>query len=204
MKNQLILAVLLSVIGQCTATAQRLSVESMFGNRNYWYQHVLNEPIGDSSDWQFFHTSSFQVSYEPSEFEVMSQSFVQYKLTRRWKVGLGTFFTHVGGFNPSVAMQYGLKTKHLLLVVAPRADLRTSPNGEVMMLFEWKSKRFYFRFQLMENAGANGHNRGYQLARIGLRRRQLTYGAGFNLDTYGRYFTSYLNAGFFLRYESVQ
>lgn len=182
--------------------SQRFSAELMAGNRNYWYQHTLNQAIGDSTKWQFFHTSSFNVFYAPTEFEVMSQSFVNYQLTRRWKAGIGTFFTTAAGFNPSFSMQYAMKTPRLLIVISPRTDLRKSPNGELMFLFEWRSKRLYFRFQLMENMGAKGHNRSYQLLRFGWRMNYLMIGPSINVDYYGGDFTSYANAGVFLRLEA--
>lgn len=203
MKTPRILVAIFLLIFSTSVFSQQLSAELMMGNRNYWYQHTFSAPIGDSSNWQFFHTSSFNVFYEPDEFEVMSQSYAYFKLRKRWKIGLGTFFTPVGGFNPTIGAQYGIKTPRLLLVLSPRVDLRQSPNSELMVLFEWKSKRTYFRFQLMENVGLKGHNRSFQLIRMGWRSKHLTYGPSLNIDYYGNRFTTYLNAGIFLRIESM-
>lgn len=201
MKNlmMLLLAVEVSFFQPKAVSAQRLHAEALAGSRNYWYQHTFSGTLNESSRLGLFHVTSFLVYYHPKLYEIMSQSHITYKVLGGWKAGVGTYFIPSKGLVPSFSSQYVFVKDCWSVVLSPRTDLWKNPSFELFAQFEWNQKSgWYFRFQAMESISRSGHMRGYQLVRIGRRRKNVIGGIGVNADYYTNHLT-YLNAGIFLR-----
>jgi hypothetical protein len=76
------------------APAQPLSLEGMAGHRYYWYQQVIAKSFSAGSRPGFFHVSSLLVSYDRGQpAQVMSQSYLTYRLSPGVTAALGTFYS---------------------------------------------------------------------------------------------------------------
>lgn len=186
--------------------AQRLLVEPMVGEENYYYQHTLSVNIGGSR-FNFFHSSSLHMFYEGDELnELMSQSYLTYSLTGFAKLAVGTFYATKPGISPAASLQLGYSKRYFKAAWVPRVDLQKNGSIEMMMLLEYvppinEGVHFYSRAQLMTNYGPYHHNRSYQNFRAGLQLKQTVLGIALNVDERGSDMTTLHNWGLFLRYE---
>ncbi len=188
------------------AFSQSIPIEAMVGSENYWYQHSVFRQFTPRSKLAFFHVSSLHVFYDEHKVdEIMSQSYLTYRLTPGVNLALGSFYATGPGFSPSLALQMMKKTDDLLVLVVPRVDLMKNATYEVMALAEYRPMLtekigIYSRVQLMSNYGAY-HNRSYQNFRAGLSINKVQFGLALNLDEYGRETHTRHNVGLFIRTE---
>jgi hypothetical protein len=183
--------------------AQQLRVEAMPGNKNYWYQHVITTEF-DSSRLGFLNTSSLQYFIRESNTELMTQSYLTYKLHSHIKLGLGSFYASQPGFKPSFNLQYAATRKNWSLFLIPRVDVWRKASYDLFLLYEYKpaiSKdlKFYLRVQAMSNYRRLIHNRSYQLLRVGLQRKNIQFGIAANYDAYGEDMKYRAHYGLFIR-----
>jgi hypothetical protein len=120
----------------------------------------------------------------------MAQSYITYKLTEGIHAGAGTFYSSVPGFNPSINLQFSRFRKNFIVFIVPRMDIKEDPSYEIMLFTEYFPKltdklNLYARLQVMENFTGKNHNRSYQLLRLGLRKNNIRFGLGFDLNAYG-------------------
>jgi hypothetical protein len=186
--------------------AQSVPVEAMVGHENYWYQHSVFRQFSSKSKFGFFHVSSLHVFYDEHKIdEIMSQSYVTYRLTSGVNLALGSFYATGPGFSPAVAVQLMKKTRDLLILVVPRTDLQKKATYEVMAMAEYRPMftekvGMYVRAQLMSNYGTH-HNRSYQNFRLGVSVNKVQFGLAMNLDEYGKETQTRHNLGLFIRTE---
>ncbi len=197
----------ISVFTINTVTSQSIPIESMVGNERYFYQHSFFKELKTDSRFGFFHTSSMHIVYEEQgKNEMMSQSYLTYKITSFMKIAVGTFYATKPGFKISGALQFTFRERNLLFVMVPRVDLWKNSAYEIMSLLEYRppiSERIslYSRVQIMSNYGPIHHNRSYQNFRVGLGVQNLQFGLALNVDEYGREMRTHHNKGIFIRYE---
>lgn len=182
---------------------QSLSVDAMAGSRNYWYQHVLSQPI-QSSDWGFFNVSSLNGFGQAQKDELMSQSYITYSVIKGIKLGAGTFYSTVPGFKASANIQLLLKGKNYTVIVIPRIDVNSYPSYDCMSQIEYVPSltnkiKLYTRIQTLFNYTQLQHNRSYQYVRLGIDYKQTQLGLALNNDVYGSKKISFLNIGVFVR-----
>jgi hypothetical protein len=194
----------LLVLQSILAFSQPVPVEAMAGGNNYWYQHSVYRQFPAGSRFGFFHVSSLQVFYNGDRAnQVMSQSYLTYRLTAGAKLALGSFYATGPGFSPSLAVQFTKKTDDWLLLIVPRVDLTRNATCEAMVMAEYtpmlsKKVGIYSRVQLMSNYGTC-HNRSYQHLRIGLSVNRIRFGGALNLDEYAREKQIRANVGVFIK-----
>lgn len=182
---------------------QSLSVEAMAGIRNYWYQHVVSQPI-QSSDWGFLNVSSLNGFGYAQKDELMSQSYITYSVIKGIKLGAGTFYSTVPGFKPSANIQLMHNGKKYAILVIPRIDVSSLSTYDCMSQVEYfpnltDNIKLYTRVQTMFNYTQLQHNRSYQYVRLGIDYKQTQLGLALNNDVYGSQKASFLNVGVFLR-----
>ncbi len=189
------------------AFAQPLPLEGMAGHKYYWYQQVYAKSFSAQSRFGFFHTSSLHVYHDRAQTdEVMTQSYLTYRLSPAVTAALGTFYATGPGFTPSFALQLLKQQRHLTLLAVPRVDLWKGATYEIMALLEYapplgERVNLYTRLQVMSNHGPRGHNRSYQNVRAGLNLKTVAFGLALNVDEYGRETGPAANLGVFIRKE---
>jgi hypothetical protein len=114
------------------------------------------------------------------------------------------FYTNVGGYHTSVALQFKWKLKQGILLFSPRANLSRVQAYELFSLVEYKlgaDKKMpvVVRYQGMSSVGLKGHNRSYQAFRLGMQVKKYQLGAGITLDEFGKEGRVYSNYGLFFR-----
>jgi hypothetical protein len=203
MMKALLLTIFVAIAG--SLYAQHVPVEVTFGNRNYWYQHLISRKFSPESKFGFFHVSSLYVFYEDKiGEELMSQSYVTYQVVEGIALAGGAFYSTGPGFSPSFGIQFSKRSNDLFFIIIPRVDVKKSGSYEVMTLLEYTPRitdrlRLYSRIQGMSNYTGSDHNKSYQNLRVGVEIKQFQFGLAMNLDEYGDDARTYWNNGIFLR-----
>lgn len=210
MKRRKYVQVLLVLLGLTLpvkyARTQVLPVEVVFGHQNYYYQHALNKRLSDGSPLGFFHTSSILIPYDEDRTkEIMSQSYITYRISTPISAGIGTIYVPVTRFRPSIFLQFFQRGKRTTLLVFPRADLWKNPSFELMGFMEYQPAindkiKLYTRVQLMTTWTRKEHSRSYQYLRLGIHLSKLQIGAAIQFDEYGKAGKAYSNYGGFIRH----
>lgn len=189
------------------ALSQPIPIEGMIGQENYWYQHVLVRNFSSTSKAGFFHVSSLHAFYDDYKTdEIMSQSYITYRVTPGIVAAIGTFYATGPGLSPSLAVQLSKKSKDVFLMIVPRIDIQKNGSYEAMGLVEYRpilfrSVSLYSRLQAMSNFTDDTHNRSYQNFRIGLDVKRVQFGFALNIDEYGKESKTRHNSGIFIRTE---
>jgi hypothetical protein len=171
---------------------QPIPVEVMAGHQYAMYQHTLSKSISGNDRFGVVHLSNILGWYRQPpqkggmQNEFMNQGYLRY------------------GLSGSFSVQYLLNRKNWLFVVSPRFDIREKGAYEMFGMFEFRplingNMKLYMRIQGMTSHGPYHHNRSYQRLRLGVEKRGIQFGAGFNTDVYGKSRMVKLNAGLFVR-----
>lgn len=199
-----IFIIIFNVLAIIKIQGQVMPIEIMAGSRNIWYQQNISKGI-DGSKFGFSHTSTLHAYYDDQNpTELMSQSYMNYSITKSIKVSAGTFYASAPGFRPSINIEFSKKFKNLLIVLVPRVDIWHKPTYDTMFLIEYSPVindclKLFFRFQTMANFSAQQHNRSYQNLRMGLSYKKIQFGLAINMDAYGKTVRYYPNVGVFIR-----
>lgn len=205
LRSIIILSILLRIA--LAGYAQTIPVEVIYSSKDYRYQHFFFNELKPASHFGFFHTTSMYIFHDKDRAtELMSQSYVTYKINPSLTALVGTFYASIPGFTPSGSLQYKYAQKNLLVLVAPRIDLRTNLSYELLTLAEFrplisKSLHLYSRLQLLGNFRHTTHNRSYQNLRIGVGNKRTQGGFALNYDQYGSEVHTVISIGIFLRHE---
>ena len=185
--------------------AQTMPIEAMMGNRNYWYQHSLGLDLKKDSRFGFFHTHSTHFFYDKTKQELMSQSYLNYKVNSWMKINLGVFYVTKPGINASASIHLYKKFKNVFLLSVPRIDLYKNPSYDVMSMIEYKPKigkvNLYTRLQTLFSFKNAVHTRSYQNIRVGINNKNTQYGIAVNYDAYGPSVKYYSNYGLFIKHD---
>lgn len=182
--------------------AQPLPLEIMTGNKNY-YQQFSYSKVLYKSHLGFFNTSSLLFMYkEGGKSELMSQSYITFRIMEDLKLGTGVFYASVPGLNPSFNLAYSKSFKSLSVIVSPRMDIKRSPSYDLMSALELRHTfqnnfKGFLRIQTMFNYTGVKHNRSYQYLRIGIGEKDKQFGFAVNLDYYGTNYKRNINIGIF-------
>ena len=202
--------VLLLVLFSTTAVAQTGNVELMPGNRYFHQMHSVEFPLNASRKFSWQQLGTIIKYYDKGsgknlpKDELMNQSYLVYNLSEKLAVKSGLFYTNVGGYQPSVAVQFKWKLKQGILLLSPRANLSRVQAYELFSLVEYKlgaDKKMpvVVRYQGMSSVGLKGHNRSYQAFRLGMQVKKNQLGAGITLDEFGKENRIYSNFGLYFR-----
>ena len=204
---KLLLALLLLSVA---AFAQTGNVELMPGNRYFHQMHSVEFPLNASRKFSWQQLGTIIKYYDKGsgknlpKDELMNQSYLVYHLSQKLAVKSGLFYTNVGGYHTSVALQFKWKLKKGILLLSPRANLSRVQAYELFSLVEYKigaEKKWpvVVRYQGMSSVGLKGHNRSYQAFRIGMQVKKNQLGAGITLDEFGKENRVYSNFGLYFR-----
>lgn len=182
----------------------------MPGNRYFHQMHLVEFPLSASGKFSWQQLGTIIKYYEKEsgknlpKDELMNQSYLVYNLSEKVAVKSGLFYTNVGGYQPSVAMQFRWKLKQGIVLLSPRANISRVQAYELFSLVEYKigaDKKWpvVVRYQGMSSAGLKGHNRSYQVFRIGMQVKKNQLGAGITLDEFGKENRVYSNFGLYFR-----
>lgn len=202
--------VLLLVSISTEAVAQTGNVELMPGNRYFHQMHSVEFPLSNSGKFSWQQLGTIIKHYDQGsgkkikKDELMNQSYLMYKLSDKVAIKSGLFYTNAGGYHTSIAMQFRWKWKNTLLLLSPRANLSRVQAYELFSLVEykiWADKKLpiVLRYQGMSSVGVKGHNRSYQVFRIGMQVKKNQLGAGITLDEFGKENKVYSNFGLYFR-----
>jgi hypothetical protein len=192
------------------AFAQSGNVELMPGNRYLHQLHSVEFPLSGSGKFSWQQIGTIIKYYDQDsekklkKDELMNQNYLVYKVSDKVALKAGLFYTNVGGYNSSIAMQFRWKWKNTLLLLSPRANLSRVQAYELFSLVEYKTgadKKFpvILRYQGMSSVGVKGHNRSYQAFRLGMQVKKNQVGAGITLDEFGKEARVYSNFGLYFR-----
>jgi hypothetical protein len=193
--------VLCLLVFKCSG--QPVSVEVMPGNGNYWYQHSISRQL-EKSRLGFFNASSTCFFYKSEDVEIMSQSYLTFRLNKTFKLSLGTFYATAPRLKPSVNLHFRRSGKNWTLLLVPRIDVYRNGSYDLFFSLEHNPQirgntALYVRLQAMSNYTGKRHNRSYQLLRVGLDYEKMQFGLGINFDSLGEVMRYYCNYGFFLK-----
>lgn len=190
--------------------AQSGNLDLMAGHEYLHYQHSVVYVFKNNSGVGWQHLAALIKRYEADEKyptlkdELMNQVYLTARLSNSFTIKGGLFYTNVGGFKPSVSVQYSIVKSNWLMIVSPRADVVKNGAFEMFLAAEYKpaissNLRLYTRLQAMTSITRIQHNRSYQLIRLGVEFKKLQFGAGLTLDEYGKKKNAHYNSGLFVR-----
>ncbi|HZH65346.1 MAG TPA: hypothetical protein VEY10_10685 [Flavisolibacter sp.] len=190
--------------------AQLGPVELMTGHNYFHYQHSFAQPLKPDSrlGWQHIATliKRFNAYPEKGELpdELMNQSYLTFRFHQLLTAKGGLFYTNVGGYQPTIGLQFFWHNKHWVAIASPRIDIIKNGSYELFTSVEFstsigKDIELYSRLQAMSNISKESHNRSYQLVRVGVEIKGFQLGGGLTLDEYGTSGKVHYNTGLFLR-----
>ncbi len=192
------------------AKAQVGPIELMAGDKYLHYQHSLGQSLKPESKFGWQHIATFIKRYKVNadkggmSDELMNQGYMTYRLNSLITLKGGLFYTNVGGYQPTLGVQFFWYNKDWVVIAAPRIDIIKNGTYEMFSMVEFsssigRSMKLYTRLQAMSNVGNAGHNRSYQLLRVGVELKGFQVGGGITLDEYGSSGKVYYNSGIFVR-----
>lgn len=190
--------------------AQKGNAELMAGNHYLHYQHSISQSMTAESRFGWQHIATLIKRYETVKGkpgytdELMNQAYITYAVSKTISLKTGLFYTNTGGYKPSVGMQAFFPHKHGTVLLSPRINVADPIAYELFVVSEYLAPasgalRFVVRVQAMSNASSKGHNRSYQLIRLGVDINNLQLGGGLTLDEFGSSNKVHGNAGIFIR-----
>lgn len=188
-----------------------IPIEVLVGHRAIQFQAIVSRPLSASSPkWSYFGLTTYSSEYtnRADRNEFVALSFLNYGLSKHWKLAAGGSINHKTGFFPSMGVNFTWANPTWLVVAFPRADLTGDHNLEMFGLTEFKPQvklnwRLYNRVQWMylHNPTEGHHARSFLQLRSGLQYKNFQVGAGYTADWYGPSREFLGNAGLFGRVE---
>ena len=190
--------------------AQLGPVEFVAGDQYLHYQHSIAHSFKPNSNFGWQHIATlikrYNTNMEKGGFpdELMNQAYVTVRIHPVLSLKGGLFYTNVGGYQPTIGLQFFAHKKNWTAILAPRVDVVANGSYEMFVMVEFSPSlsqkiKLYTRLQAMSNFGKENHNRSYQQLRIGFEVKGFQLGGGVTLDEYGALSKVYSNTGVFLR-----
>lgn len=192
------------------AKAQLGPIDLMAGDKYVHYQHSLGQPLKPDSRFGWQHIATLIKHYNANAEkggmpdELMNQVYLTYRFHSLLSLKGGLFYTNVGGYQPTIGIQFFWHNKDWVVIAAPRVDVIKNGAYELFTMAEFSPSigrgiKLYTRLQAMSNVSNAGHNRSYQLFRAGVELKGFQLGGGITLDEYGTSGKVHYNSGVFLR-----
>lgn len=169
-------------------------VEILAGNNRLFSQIIVNKPITENKKVAILNISSFAADYQNdvSKNEYLNTAILYYKFTNRLSINAGVSFNTAEGLKPMVGLQYIYSNKNISIVYLATYYYSHYHKIFNLLFIEYKPKiknnwAIYSRLQAnyqydIEN---KNHFRSYLYLRLGATYKNITVGAGANLDRYG-------------------
>jgi hypothetical protein len=140
MKLFIPLFIVLMLLGKMNY-AQKIPVEAMTGTENYWYQHVVAKPFSPNSSFGFFNVSTLHIFYNDEQVdEIMSQSYITYRVNGNFFLQAGSFYVSGPGFSPSLGFQLVKQVGDLFFLLVPRVDIKRNGSYDAMAILQYRPK----------------------------------------------------------------
>lgn len=171
-----------------------IPVEMMFGHNRFFFQSVVTKPFAAGSRLGLFTIATFHAGYknEQDEFELAIPVQVSYRLWKNFGAFAGVAMNSKSGAHPVIGPQYVLAKRQLVIVVNGRYLLSSNHNLEGFALAEFKPSlndkwSLYSRLQgfYSYNTKKESHDRSFFYLRLGLQKKNFSFGPAANLDQYG-------------------
>lgn len=171
-----------------------IPVEMMFGHNRFFFQSLVTKPFAPGSRLGLFTIATFHAGYknEQDEFELAIPVQVSYRLWKNFGAFAGVAMNSKSGAHPVIGPQYVLAKRQLVIVVNGRYLLSSNHNLEGFALVEFKPAlndkwSLYSRLQgfYSHNTKKESHDRSFFYLRLGLQKKNFSFGPAANLDQYG-------------------
>lgn len=199
----------LTLHGQ-TAPSPPVPVEILVGHDRLFFQSLVSKPFVPGSRFGLFTIATYHAGYDndPDKNELAIPFQVSYTFWKGIGAYAGVAINSNSGMHPVIGPQYVKASKQLLIVVNGRYFLTEDYNLEAFGLVEYKPElnatwSLYSRVQGLYSYNTVGefHDRSFYHMRLGLMRKNLSFGPGINFDLYGPDKTLKENYGVFVRWE---
>ncbi|MEN2399387.1 hypothetical protein GKZ90_0006340 [Flavobacterium sp. MC2016-06] len=182
-----------------------VNVEALVGSRGISFQMIIDKKIESLPQLGFFSVIDMNSDWsEKKTDDLMVQANLTLELAKGFRLYGGFHHTVVTGLRPSAGLIYSFVNQKWTIILAPRIDLQKDPNIEGIALVEFKPKlnenwRMYFRVQALYSymTEIEDHGRSYIRSRAGLSYKEISFGAGANIEYYGPMKQNENNIGFF-------
>ncbi|MFC3880470.1 hypothetical protein ACFOSV_09800 [Algoriphagus namhaensis] len=206
-----LIAFLLSTLNSFAQHKQPpIPFEIFFGNEAVFSQLIINRDFSPESKFSLFSLTTYTSGYNQDGYEN------DLALINQITYDLGKGFGFMGGINvnaavgltPVIGPKHVYASRKFLAVSILSYSVDGKHDLSFFGSYEFKpplnrNLSLYTRFQalLNESIGESRHNRSFMYLRIGLKKRNLNYGLGANLDQYGpdKNFTD--NYGLFIGWD---
>jgi hypothetical protein len=196
----------LLVAGITHMKAQPIPIELMFGNRYGSVDLAFSKKFSPESRLGFFHQNTVQFFYKESDRNsFILQDLLLVETFKNLNVAGGIAYNN-GGFNPTAGLQYVFAGKKIMLLCAPRINIKEDYSYDIMTILQFKPAindrlKLYTRIKLLNVFNNDVNIRSYQWFRLGLDMKGYQFGLAFNLDEYGPHPKAEASFGLFARKE---
>ncbi|WP_375584567.1 hypothetical protein [Cyclobacterium xiamenense] len=210
----LLLACLLLTLVPLAARAQKpkppLPVEVLFGQDRFFFQMEVIKKFTEQSRFGLLSIATFAANYRNDRQQNSLTIPVQVNYTFKKGFGLmaGVENNDAVGFSPVVGPQHVYASRTFLAVTIASYFLNGKNDLSLFGLYEYRPPlgegwSLYSRLQFLYNRGLSEgqHNRSFVYLRGGVKKDQLIFGLGANLDQYGPEKSIGENYGLFVRWE---
>lgn len=186
-----------------------IPAEVMLGHQAIFSQVILNRSFSPDSKLSFFNLSTYSASYQNEDHhELANISQVNYRLGKGFQVMGGVNMNSEVGFAPLIGPKHVFASRQFLAVSILSYFLNGEHDMSFFGLYEYKPPindklSLYLRAQVLleQSLGKEQHNRSFLYMRLGLKKGNLNFGAGANLDQYGPQREFRDNYGLFLGWD---
>lgn len=169
-------------------------IELMTGNNRMFFQMVVKKKFSSGSKFGFLSASSFSASYDNNleELDIAIPVLFNYTVSKGFALVGGTTINNSVGFTPLAGLQHSFANRKWVAVTIASALLDSKNNIELFGIYEYKPAispglNLYTRMQFLyiHSTKTNFHARSFVQLRAGLKKNDLNFGIGANLDQYG-------------------
>lgn len=187
-----------------------LPVEVLFGHDRFFFQMEVIKKFSEQSRFGLLSIATFAADYrnDMRENSLTIPVQVNYTFKKGFGVMAGVENNDAVGFSPILGPQHVYASRTFLAVTVASYFLNGNNDLGLFGLYEYrppigKGWSLYSRLQFIynQNLSEGQHNRSFVYLRGGVKKDQLIFGLGANLDQYGPEKSVGENYGLFVRWE---
>lgn len=189
---------------------QSISVEEMVGNKQQYFQILVNKVYVEEKKIGMLSISSYAANekFAPGENEFQNTTLIYHHIFSGVSINSGTSFTSAEGLYNFVGLQYLYQSKSFSVIYMPGYYFINIHKISNLALLEFmpdldENWSVYSRLQLHYNHNLeNGkHFRSYVYSRLGLTYKYFSFGLAYNYDSYSADKNIKNNYGIFLKWN---
>lgn len=189
--------------------SQPIPVEILFGNTRMAFQTSVNKPFVEGSKWGYSLIASLTSDYnitKATKTGMMVPVSITYKIFNSIALNGGLALNPAFGKRALLGLVFVQHIKGIMLVVVPTMYFSNSQFFETYASVEYQPKindklNLYTQLRGLYNFNIqnNDHDRSYCDTRLGLGYKNMTFGIGYNWDSYGPLKINVNNVGVFAK-----